>query len=69
MPVVIKKLTCKLCGETFEERENLPGLRVCEMCDDLGKSGIAERAKIAFARKSDGSSKEKRAPVYIAPGE
>lgn len=60
-----KKFKCKLCNADMEERDGLPGLRVCQLCDDLGRSGVAERAHITFSMKG----KEKRSVVYQAPGE
>ena len=66
MPVV-KKMTCKFCGKQFDERENLPGLKVCELCDDIGKSGVAVRAKV-YTRNVGGKTKEVAEVYYTAPG-
>ena len=46
MPVdIVKKHVCTCCGATFDEREHFPGLKVCELCDGLGKSGVLYRGK------------------------
>jgi hypothetical protein len=40
------KLKCKICGNDFNERAGLPGLKCCENCDYTGRSGIAKRGNI-----------------------
>ena len=41
-----KKLVCKFCKKTFDERVGLPGLLCCEDCDYSGRSGIVQRQKM-----------------------
>ena len=43
MPEIAAKLTCNICGQTFDERKGYPGLKCCEMCDATGRSGILYR--------------------------
>ena len=39
-------MKCNICGEDFKERKDFPGLKVCEICDATGKSGILKRGNI-----------------------
>jgi len=65
MPIA-KQLTCKLCKKKFDEREGLPGLLVCQDCDDNGRSGIASRVQIVVNRKGQHVYGKMH---YTAPGE
>ena len=60
-------LKCKLCKKDFEERENLKGLRVCQACDDSGKSGIGSRCHIQVIMR-EGKQKHVPIPLFTAAG-
>jgi hypothetical protein len=46
MPEAVKLLVCNACGKTFEERKEFPGLKICDLCDALGRGGVRLRGNV-----------------------